>query len=255
MVFKPTTQIEKICKEHKLILIEDLAHCVGTKYQDGREAGTVGDFITLSFSQDKIIDAVSGGALVIRNKKYKAEDAQIKNPKSHWKDKVYPEITYKIRKWYDFGIGKPYHFLVKKFNLLSNPMREDVYDLYGLPSWHANMAMHQLKDLDNQLSHRKKIARIYTENLGKKLLIKQAVDTIELSANLRFPIIVPEREQLFKHLRNSKIFISDTWYIDVAPECPNAVALSKVIVNLPTHINVSESQALTICQIINKWIK
>src|SRR3989338_10519340 len=29
-------KIEKLCREHKLILIEDLAHCVGTVYKDGR---------------------------------------------------------------------------------------------------------------------------------------------------------------------------------------------------------------------------
>src|SRR3989344_5571860 len=62
-------KIEKLCRKHKLILIEDLAHCVGTVYEDGRETGTVGDLVVLSFSQDKIIDAVSGGALIVRNKK------------------------------------------------------------------------------------------------------------------------------------------------------------------------------------------
>lgn len=58
--------ISKICKEKKLVLIEDLAHSIGTKYKNGKEAGMVGDFVVLSFSQDKVIDAVSGGALIER---------------------------------------------------------------------------------------------------------------------------------------------------------------------------------------------
>ena len=62
-------EIDKICKKNNLVLIEDLAHCVGASYSSGMEAGTIGDFTCLSFSQDKMIDAVSGGALVIRNKK------------------------------------------------------------------------------------------------------------------------------------------------------------------------------------------
>jgi len=62
-------KIAQICHKKNIFLIEDLAHCVGTRYSDGKEAGAVGDFVTLSFSQDKIIDSVSGGALVIRNKK------------------------------------------------------------------------------------------------------------------------------------------------------------------------------------------
>lgn len=56
--------ISKICQENKLILIEDLAHSIGTRYENGQEAGTVGDMVILSFSQDKMIDAVSGGALI-----------------------------------------------------------------------------------------------------------------------------------------------------------------------------------------------
>jgi|SRR3989344_705258 len=60
-------QIAKICKEKKLVLIEDLAHSVGTKYENGQEAGTIGDFVVLSFSQDKIVDGISGGALISKN--------------------------------------------------------------------------------------------------------------------------------------------------------------------------------------------
>ena len=33
--------IEQLCKKNKLILIEDLAHSVGRKYRDGREAGSL----------------------------------------------------------------------------------------------------------------------------------------------------------------------------------------------------------------------
>lgn len=62
-------KIAQICKENKIILIEDLAHCVGTRYESGVEAGTVGDFVALSFSQDKMIDAVSGGALIKKNER------------------------------------------------------------------------------------------------------------------------------------------------------------------------------------------
>lgn len=58
--------IAKICKEKKIILIEDLAHSIGTRYENGEEAGSFGDFVVLSFSQDKVIDAVSGGALIER---------------------------------------------------------------------------------------------------------------------------------------------------------------------------------------------
>lgn len=59
-------KIAQICQENKIILIEDLAHSVGTRYKNGVEAGMIGDYVALSFSQDKMIDAVSGGALIER---------------------------------------------------------------------------------------------------------------------------------------------------------------------------------------------
>ncbi|MBI4091711.1 MAG: DegT/DnrJ/EryC1/StrS aminotransferase family protein, partial [Candidatus Levybacteria bacterium] len=94
-------KIEKLCRNHKLILIEDLAHCAGTVYKDGREAGTVGDFVALSFSQDKIIDAVSGGALIVRNRKFtnaESSGAIVRHPEGVvFKDRFYPLETYKIR--------------------------------------------------------------------------------------------------------------------------------------------------------------
>ena len=58
--------VEKFAKKHNLVIIEDLAHCAGVRYADGREAGTVGAACALSFGKDKSIDTVSGGAVVLR---------------------------------------------------------------------------------------------------------------------------------------------------------------------------------------------
>ena len=258
-------RIAKICNEKNIILIEDLAHCVGTKYQDGKEAGSAGDFVALSFSQDKIIDAVSGGALVIRNKKYNNLTIQQFHNVSKYqqfKDRLYPYLTYKIRFLYHLGLGKLLHFLIKKLNVLSKPMQEGLYDLYSLPDWYCNLALDEFSKLTQQLNHRKEIAKIYAKNLNKKILQSRITNQITLSSNLRFPIFVENlpagrqgRNSLIKHLKSFKIFVSDIWYDDVAPQCPNAVEISKKILNLPTHINVTEKDALRITERINVWLK
>lgn len=258
-------KIAKICKEKNIVLIEDLAHCIGTKYANGDEAGRVGDIAALSFSQDKTIDAVSGGALVIRNKKYNnstiatASDAvkQFNNVNNYQqlKDHLYPLLTYKIRFLYDLGLGKPLHFVLKKLNLLSKPMQEDLYDFYSLPNWYCNLALSEFNNLSSQLNHRRKIAKIYSDNLDRKILQGRIISKIKFSSNLRFPIFVENRNSLVKFLKGFKIFVSDIWYDDVSPDCPNAVKISKTILNLPTHINVTEKDALKICERINEWLK
>lgn len=258
-------KISKICSEKNIVLIEDLAHCVGTKYENGKEAGSIGDLVVLSFSQDKVIDAVSGGALIIRNKKYQngilAFDLAGRVRKTYevgfrqLKDRLYPLLTYKIRFLYDLGLGKLLHFTLKNLNLLSKPMQEGLYDFYSLPNWYCNLALIEFNNLSQQLNHRKDIAKIYKDNLDKKILQERITNNISISSNLRFPIFVENRKGLIKFLKQSKIFVSDIWYDDVAPECPNAVEVSKKIINLPTHINVTEKGALKISERINTWIK
>ena len=253
-------EIQKICKKNDLILVEDLAHSVGTLYNTGEEAGTVGDFIILSFSQDKIIDAVSGGAVVVRNKKYfgKLDKFIVKNPRWGMKDRLYPHLTYKIRFLYAFGLGKPYHFLIKKLGLLSNIMDKSFYSFYKLPDWNAMLAYSQFCNVDTQLAHRRKIAKIYTSLLPDSLFMfnkKMTEDAVELSANLRFPIFLDNRDALVRTLAKQGVFVSDIWYKDVAPECPNAVADSKLILNLPTHKNVTEKDAKFICEKVKEWLE
>lgn len=248
--------IKKICTEKNIILIEDLAHCIGTKYSNQKEAGTIGDIITLTFSQDKIVDAVSGGALIIRNRKYlNEENFQLKKPKGQIRDRMYPLFTYKIRFLYNTGLGKIIHFALKKLDLLSKPMRKGLYNFYSMPDWYCNLALFEFRKLDQQLNHRREITRIYAKKISKKILSSTVNSKISFSTNLRFPVFLENRKSLIRFLKKRKIFVSDIWYSDVAPECPNAVAISHKILNLPTHINVDKNKAFEIAERINEWLK
>jgi len=56
-------EIERICKQLGVILIEDCAHAMGAKY-DGRMVGTFGDISCFSFQTYKQVNAGEGGILV-----------------------------------------------------------------------------------------------------------------------------------------------------------------------------------------------
>lgn len=56
-------EIKKICEENGLILIEDAAHSIGTKY-NGREVGSIADITTFSFHPVKTVTAGEGGAVL-----------------------------------------------------------------------------------------------------------------------------------------------------------------------------------------------
>jgi perosamine synthetase len=266
-------KIKKICQEKNIILLEDLAHSIGARYRDGSEAGTVGDFTMLSFSQDKVIDSVSGGALIIRNKRfYKRLDSFILKKieeKQEGKDKQYPLNTYMIRSTYTIGLGKLMHAFLKKLNALSNPMLySNQGEIHSLPLAYADTIYRQFLHLHENLKHREKIANIYKNALNKVVLLDPLCSAIDSSSNLRFPIVVENRNNLIEFLKKYNIHISDIWYdAPIGPKkylsgtsyrkgmCLNAEVITDKIINLPTHINVSEKDAVFISQKINRWLK
>lgn len=61
-------KLKKICSEGKIILIEDAAQAIGSKYKN-KLLGTFGDLATLSFHETKNITSGEGGALIVNNTK------------------------------------------------------------------------------------------------------------------------------------------------------------------------------------------
>ena len=139
--------------------------------------------------------------------------------------------------------------------------------LIDLSSWHCNLILNEFNNLEKILKHRRKISNIYKNNIDKNLLSEEIIKNIHLSSNLRFPIFAKNRENLISYLRQKSIYLSDIWYdAPIAPkkylnltdyknQCPNSEEISSRIVNLPTHINISEKDALCISKEVNKWLK
>ena len=258
-------EISKICKDKKLILIEDLAHSVGIKYSDGTEAGLIGDFVVLSFSQDKMIDGISGGALISRLPVLSVHLEGVAT-KQQIIDRFYPLFTFLIRKTYPIYLGKILHEILKRLNFLSKPVESLDSSLHNLPNWYCSLINTSFEALEENLNHRRQIANIYNENINPKVISKILADQINLSSNLRFQIFVNDRSKLIKYLSQHGLYVSDIWYdAPIAPkkyldqtdykgQCPNAELAASAILNLPTHINVSEKDAEKISNFINQWL-
>ena len=57
------------CKKHNLVLIEDGAHVIGTKYK-GQPNGSIADMTTFSFHPVKTVTGGEGGAVMTNNEEY-----------------------------------------------------------------------------------------------------------------------------------------------------------------------------------------
>lgn len=261
--------IRALCEEHQIALIEDLAHSIGTMYASGKEAGTVGDFVVLSFSQDKVVDAVAGGALVVRNPKYRlpAHSPRKVRIGRQLKDRLYPLFTYVIRTTHPVGIGPALHRFLRFLRLLSRPLPDnDASDVHQLPGWYCSLILGEYRALTRTAEHRNMIAAIYAEKIDKRLQLSDDMRLLSGASNLRFPIIHYERDILIEYLRSRHVYVRDIWYdapvgpkrylyrTDYRGQCPHAEEISRMMVNLPTHPNVSAAQAALIAGYINEWL-
>jgi dTDP-4-amino-4,6-dideoxygalactose transaminase len=246
------------------MIIEDLAHSLGAIYDDGREAGTVGAFSMFSFSQDKPLDVVAGGACINRLAK---DTGQKLEPTSIWKrtvNRAYPFWTWLIRTLYPIGLGRVLHLILKKLHLLAKPLGDAGNGIHKMSNTTAKLLLNRWSQRDDELSHRRAIAEIYMANLPKELLLGSQIKG--KPTYLRFPIISSDRQGLINYLKQSAIYIGDTWYdAPIGPkkyliktdyangQCPEAEKLAATIVNLPTHRHITPQIANNICAKIKQW--
>jgi len=243
------------CRKNNLLLIEDLAQAYGARDRDGKPLGYYAKAVVLSFGRDKIIDAVSGGAAVIKSKSNWQKAAFSKQVSScqQIKDLIYPFLTWIIRNTYSLAMGKLLHAASKKLKLISSPTASPTSQICSLPPAYAKLALKQLQEIDKQLRHRKKISKIYLKAAKNSFIGEK---TINRAANLRFPLMLDKPDKLARFLQGKKIYVADRWYrrpVDFGSlrketlyrksSCPNTEKLCRKIFNLPTHINISASDA------------
>ncbi len=255
--------IESFSNNENILLIEDLAHSLGSVYSDGRQVGKVGSLVMFSFSQDKTLDVVAGGALVDRlNSAAESRDFASTPAMAKLKLKLYPLLTHTIRSSYGLGIGRLGHKILKTLGALSSPME----DIKHFPQSMAttSMLIKRWQNLNHELAHRRQIASIYEQNLSDVIKFKSIGQPIYV----RYPIKVEKAAELKKHLKSHGFYLADTWYdAPIAPakylaqtdykagQCPNAETAIRMIVNLPTHQEINQKQAIKLCREINAWQK
>lgn len=212
--------IADLASQHKLALIEDLAHCAGVSYADGREVGTVGSIAALSFGKGKSIDTISGGALILRDSQLKIKHSPTRRPcfADSLRDRWYPFFGICIRAFYNFGFGRKLTGLLIKLHWIERSADAKLSLSTRLTYWQAKLALKQLKSLPKN------------------------------RPPLRTFYLVNQRDTVLNQLERQGFIFNDTWYdTPVAPEryfktidfplddCPHAVFASKHIINFPSH--------------------
>lgn len=269
------SELQVLLKRNRIPLIEDNAHAFGAEYDNGKKVGEVGAMAIFSASQDKALDSVAGGILIINDKKLQKKAEKIATlpvpKKQQLKDRFYPLLTWTIRQTYDFGLGKLLHFFYKKAGWLSQPM---TYEKEGgfqeLPAWQFALLKIRMKVANQAKKERRQRIFWYQENLPKENFFwLMTAEEINRCAALRLPIKVKaeKREQILRALERKGYHLRDFWYDSpIGPkkyvqqkgyqinlsQLKNAVAAGKTIINLPTHLRINEMDVKKMVAIIKE---
>ena len=254
--------IESFVTNHGVSLIEDLAHSAGSRYADGREVGTVGDFTMLSFGRDKALDAVNGGALIVRTTGYPRahEPRRAARIGDQIRDRIYPLLAWKSRKLYPIRLGRYIMAAALKLKLVIRSADGAVMIDEGLPRWQARLAYEELIRLDQTVRERRSVASCYEKQAIAGVLPTAFGSGVSL---VRLPLLRDDRDEVIKRLSGAGIQANDIWYdVPVSPqrfyeqanfpveECPISVKISSRLMNLPTHRQISTVEVKRIAEVV-----
>ena len=228
--------LSKIAKEYNLKLISDAAQSLGTIYK-GQSITDFADFTAFSFQAIKTISTGDGGMLTFKNKK----------------------LLNKAKRLRWFGIDRE----SKQKGVWENDILEIGYK-YQMTDISASLGIAALENLDNLISHRRKLLDIYKSKINNakvRVITPYDIDNTYASPWLCTIIVNEGRFELMNYLRENGIesaqvhYRNDRYAVfgDRQTDLPNMDFLESKYLVLPLHHKVSENNAFKICEIINNF--
>jgi len=221
-------KITELCKENKLTLVEDAAHAAGASYKN-QKIGSHGQAVCFSFHPVKNLAMPTGGLISINHKNYK-----------------------KIRKT----------LLSRRWCGITN-RKDAFYDVqelgwnYYMNEFSAAIGLIQLQKLDKMNNYRRKIAHEY----DKKINLENKIPYSKECSYHLYWICVKNRESFRKKLKNVGIEtgihykpIHTMSLYNFRKKLVNTERISKQIVSIPMHPNLSKGDVEKIIFYVNKFL-
>lgn len=270
--------LANIAKKYNLKIIEDCAHALGAEYK-GRKAGTFGDAAYFTSEQSKITSTGMGGMAVANDRELADKLRDIQNKTEFLEQKTIEKIVLQIVLYNIFGhpftyfIGKYILYFLNKLNcFIQSTTKEEKegkkperYPL-RLSNIQAKLGLSQLRNIDNNLEHRRKVSSFYRDLLEKVgYKINENSDKFYKPSYIRYWFLAEDRERMKELFRKNQIELGEWFNCPIHPEgsylknvfyqigsCPIAEYVAKHNVNLPTHLKVKVKDVNWISKIISK---
>ncbi|WP_373889737.1 UDP-4-amino-4,6-dideoxy-N-acetyl-beta-L-altrosamine transaminase [Paludicola sp. MB14-C6] len=231
-------ELKEICLKHELLLIEDAAHSINTRY-DGNNVGSIADITTFSFHPVKTITAGEGGAVL-------TNDIALYRK----------AILYRAH-----GITRDENLLTDKSNGNWYYEQQLLGYNYRITDIQAALCCSQLDKLDAFSCRRKEIVAFYNQefkNINEIILpkeINQSDTTRHLYIiYLKLELLTTDRKTIYEALQAENIGVN-VHYIPVYrlpyyqslgyPKglCPNAEDFYERCITLPLFYSMTDDDA------------
>ena len=219
--------VKSFAEERKIPIIADACQAHGAEYK-GKKVGSLGDVGCLSFYPTKNMTVGGDGGMTTTDDE---------------------EIVLKIKSIRDNGRKTK-----NEFDKLGFTMR--------LNTVNAAIGRVQLKHLDEKTARRREIVSIYRKNLIQDCILPENKD----GKSVYHQIVIKhkKRDDIRKELADNQIGSAIYYetpihlqpiYQDYRFELPNSEKFSKEIISLPSYPQLTDEQALEICEHVNKIIR
>ncbi len=210
-------EISQICDQWNIILIEDAAESLGSKYKK-RHTGTFGKLGTFSFNGNKTVTCGGGGAIV-------TDDEELARCAKHLSTQA------KVSHAWEF-------------------VHDEVGFNYRMPNLNAALACAQLEQLDAFIANKRDLAQHYRRNLQPlKLSLLEEITDAESNCWLNGVFFDDriQRDEFLKYSNDHGVMTRPVWELmhrlpmfsagDNAP-LPNSEWIADRLVNIPSSVRL-----------------
>lgn len=223
------TKLIKIAKKYKLKLIEDAAQSYGS-INNKKKSGSIGDISCFSMNPMKVLPSLGEAGMILTNNKDYYEKIKILRYVGtiNKNNCIYPSLNFKM------------------------------------DTIQAAFINENLKYVDNKIKKRNNIAKIYIENLTKKVIAPK-IENNKLHSFYSFTILANNRNKLMSHLKKKGIE-TKIQHSPLIPhqkaflkyykkDIPNAEKIVKKILCLPIRDELTQKNINYIVNSINNFYR
>ena len=242
-------KLKDICNKHKLILIEDAAHSLGTKY-DGHPVGSIADMTEFSFHPVKTCTAGEGGAVTTDNE----------------------ELYKKLVLFRTHGITRVQEWMDKPSEGGWYYQQVDLGYNYRMTDMQAALLSSQLDKLEMFAARRKELVKKYDDAFSKipEITVQKEIpesDTVRhlYIIQLNLEMLTCSRKEIFDALQAEGVGVN-VHYIPTYTfpyyqrigykmgTCPKAERLYERIISIPLFYSMTNEDQEKVITAIQKVI-